>query len=509
MPDHAQATRMQTPDVAAARAGQMLTLAHWAAQRMARMDAASVQAIVRAMADAGFAKAQDYAEWAVRETGFGRVEHKVLKNQACSRGIAETYGHLDYASPRIHPETKTVDLPRPAGVVFALTPVTNPVATVYFKVLLAVLTRNAIIVSPHPGARQVCTDAALTLARAAQAAGAPAGLIQVVDNPTIPLIDSFMTSNQVDLIVATGGPAVVKAAYRSGNPAIGVGSGNAPVLVDDSCDLRKAARYIVGSKGFDNSILCTNESTVLAYDGIAQQLLDQMKQAKAHICRPDEVAALRKLLFSDAGFNTQMIGKDASVIAQAAGFQARNAEILVAPVDLIQPEEPLCREKLAPVLAFGRVSGLADGIAAARSVMRHSGKGHSAVVHSRDERTILAFADAVPALRIVVNVGCSMGAAGFETHLGPTMTIGTGFAGGSSVGQNLTPDHFVNMARIAYNSADSEPFGVFDGLGRGSIPAAAPAAHRHLPDPSGPAPDGMRDELRKIIREELSAILAA
>lgn len=513
MSDERTQPRMLTPDVAAARAGQMLNTARWAADRFSKTDGATVKAVVKAMADAGFAKSKSYAEWAVRETGFGRIEHKIIKNEACSRGVFEKYADVDYVTPRINHETKTVELPRPAGVVFALTPVTNPVATVFFKVILATLTRNAIVVSPHPGAREVCVDAVRTLAIAAQSAGAPAGLIQVAEDPTIPLIDHFMKSEDVDLIVATGGPAVVKAAYRSGNPAIGVGSGNAPVLVDDTCDLRKAAQYIVGSKGFDNSILCTNESTILAFETVAENLLQQLRQARAHICKPDEAAALRSLLFKESGFNPGMIGKDASVIAQAAGFRVpRNAEILVAPVDLIQPEEPLVREKLCPVLAFGRVADIHQGIAAARSVMRKSGKGHSAVIHSSDERRILSYANAVPALRIVVNVGCSLGASGFETHLDPSMTIGTGFAGGSSVGANLTPDNFVNMARIAYNSSDSEPFGVFEGLSRDTLPPPAPAIHT-LPAsaPFVPQQDGdeMRAELRRLIQEELKAILAA
>jgi acyl-CoA reductase-like NAD-dependent aldehyde dehydrogenase len=161
------------------------------------------------------------------------------------------------------------------------------VATVYFKALLAVMTRNAIVVSPHPVAKDVCADAILTLAIAAQSAGAPPGLIHAVENPTIPLIDHFMTSKQVNLIVATGGPAVVEAAYRSGNPAIGVRSGNAPVLVDDTCDFCRAAKSIVGSEGFDNLIFCTNESTILAFESIADALPQQLKTAKAHICKPD------------------------------------------------------------------------------------------------------------------------------------------------------------------------------------------------------------------------------
>ena len=512
MSDQSSSLRMQTPDAAAARAVQILNTAQWAAQRFCQFDAAAVRSIAEAVAEAGFLKARYFAEIAVEETGYGRIEHKTIKNEACSRGILEKYGDLDFATPRIDRDDKLVELPRPAGVVFALTPVTNPIATVYFKTLLSIITRNAIVISPHPGAKEVCAEAARLLEATAVEAGAPPGLIQVVEEPTIPLIDTFMTSELVDLIVATGGPAVVRAAYRSGNPAIGVGSGNAPVLVDDTCDLKKAARYIVGSKAFDNSILCTNESTVLAFESIADKLLAQLRGAKAHICSQSETDAVRELLFGSGSFNLDMIGKDAGVIAEAAGFQARNAEILVTPVDLIQPEESLIREKLCPVLAFGRVQDLNTGIAAARSVMRKSGKGHSAVIHSSNERAILSYADAVPALRVVVNVGCSLGAAGFETLLGPSMTIGTGFVGGSSVGDNLKPENFVNMARIAYNSAEAEVFGNFEGLARKTI-RPAQSVLVNFPDTASeePAaePDAVRAELRRLIKEELKSILAA
>ncbi len=509
---HKPTPRMQTPDAATARAEQMLNTAQWAASRYARMDAAAVSKVAQAVADAAYGKSREYAEWAVRETGYGRVADKILKNESCSKGIYELYGGTDFASPRIDAARKIVELPRPAGVVFALTPVTNPVATLYFKVLLALMTRNAIVVSPHPGAKAVCADAGRALAAAAVSAGAPMGLIQVVEEPTVPLIGTFMTSDKVDLIVATGGPAVVKAAYRSGNPAIGVGSGNAPVLVDDTADIRAAARRIVESKAFDNSILCTNESTVLAFEGIADPLLQQMKIARAHICTPDQVDAVRALLFGDDGFNTDMIGKDAADIAQAAGFRAQGAEILVCPVDLIQPEEPLVREKLCPVLAFGRVGDINQAIAAARSVMRHSGKGHSAVVHSSCERNVLDFADAVPALRICVNVGLSLGASGFETNLGPSMTIGTGFAGGSSVGANLTPDDFINKASIAYNSSADEVFGNYEGLSRRTIQPPQ-STFLKFPDRAvtrqSDEHDDMRRELRALIQQELKAILAA
>jgi len=498
---------MKVPDAVLERSRMMLDRARWAAARMQKLDRGAVLRIADAIANAGHAKAQHYAEWAVRETGMGVVEHKRMKNEACSKGLVDLYRNEDFVAPKIDAAKKIVELPRPAGVVFALIPVTNPVATVFFKTLLAVMTRNAIILSPHPGAKACCADAARLLAEAAKSAGAPDGAIQVIEEPTIPLIEKLMSDERVDLIVATGGPSVVKAAYRSGNPAFGVGPGNAPVLVDDSADLKLAAKRIVASKSFDNSILCTNESTVLAFTSIADRLLEAMKAEKAHICSREETDKLRSLLFRDEGFNIPMIGKDASVIAREAGFNANGARILVTPVDLVQPEEKLVREKLCPVLAFARVQNIDQAISAARSITRKYGKGHSAAVHSKKEVNVLAFASAVPALRIAVNAGCSLGASGFETNLGPSMTIGTGFIGGSSIGDNLTPHHLVHYARIAYNKEAAETFGHYEGLDPLNLPKReAPALSLAVNNSSD---NELRNELRRIILEELKAVLAA
>ena len=498
---------MKVPDAQYEQAKMMLDRARWAAAKLAKMDRASILRVSEAVANAGHGKAQHYAEWAVRETGMGVVEHKRIKNEACSRGIYDLYKNDDFVGPRIDAAKKIVALPRPAGVIFALIPVTNPIATVYFKTLLALMTRNAIILSPHPGAKACCADAARLLAEAAKAAGAPDGAIQVIAEPSIPLIEKLMADDRVNLIVATGGPSVVKAAYRSGNPALGVGPGNAPVLVDDTADLKLAAKRIVDSKSFDNSILCTNESVLLAFATVADRLLENLKAERAHICTPEETEKLRALLFRERGFNILMIGKDASVIAREAGFEARNARILVTPVNIVQPEEKLVREKLAPVLAFARVQNIDQAIAAARSMMRRSGTGHSAAIHSKNEINILAFTAAVPALRVAVNAGCSLGAAGFETNLGPSMTIGTGFAGGSSIGDNLTPHHLVQFTRLAYNKEASEGFGIFEDLDPLNLPKHEPANVSLAVDNSSDS--DLRRELRRIILEELNAVLAA
>lgn len=500
------AVLLKTPDVQRETARMMLEKARWAAARMQKLDRTSILNLCDAVAKAAHAKAQAFAESAVRETGMGVIAHKKLKNEACSTELLDLYRNEDFISPRILPERKIVELPRPAGVIFALVPVTNPVATVIFKTLLALMTRNAIILSPHPQAKLCCAEAARVLAEAARAAGAPDGAIQVIAEPTVPLIEQIMADERVDLIVATGGPAVVKAAYRSGNPAIGVGPGNAPVVVDDTADLKQAARRIVASKSFDNSILCTNESTLLAFSTIADRLLDALKVEKAHICTPDEVDKLRSLLFRDDGFNVPMIGKDAEVIARAAGFAAPNARILVTPVNMVQPEEKLVREKLLPVLAFARVQNIEQAISCSRSMMRTAGQGHSAAIHSRSEANIMAFASAVPALRVAVNAGCSLGASGFETHLGPSMTIGTGFAGGSSLAGNLTPHALMQVTRIAYNKDASEAFGNFAGLDPLRLPKRNAAPMTLAVDNGDLA---LRAELRKIILEELKSVLAA
>jgi acyl-CoA reductase-like NAD-dependent aldehyde dehydrogenase len=471
------------------RARAMLQRAEWAARAFARYDKGSVDAIVRATAAAAAAKAREYAEWAVRETGFGVVEHKVLKNIACSTGIADYYAGHDYVTPRVDAEAKIVEVPRPAGVVLALTPSTNPVATVFFKSLLALMTRSVVVLSPHPLASQCCADAARTLAAAAVGAGAPDGVIQVVDEPSVPLIDALMTDERTSVIVATGGVPVVRAAYSSGTPAIGVGPGNVPVLVDATADLARAARRIVDSKSFDNSILCTNESVLIVEELAATALLRQLRRAGAYLLEPPERDRVRRLLFPDGRFDIGFVGKDASWIAARAGLRVPNrTRVLLAPFDLVVPEEPLAHEKLCPVLGLVRVPSARRGIDAARAVLRLSGRGHSAAIHSSDPRMIMEYGAAVEVLRVAVNVGGSLGSAGLETNLAPSMTIGTGFFGRSSAAENLHPSHLVQWTRLAYNSDPAEPFGDFTCLAP-SVPWQAPAG----PVPRYPVASNQRE----------------
>jgi acyl-CoA reductase-like NAD-dependent aldehyde dehydrogenase len=490
----------------APRARMMLARARWAASAFASYDRERTRRVIEAVADTAYQNAERFAIAAVEETGMGVAEHKRRKNEACSRGIVERYAVEDYVDAQVDPDAKIVAVPKPAGVVLALTPSTNPVATVYFNVLLALMTRNAVVVSPHPLARKVCAEAVHALAGAAVAAGAPDGCLQVVEEPTIPLIEALMADEGVDVIVATGGTAVVRAAYRSGNPSLGVGPGNVPALVDATADVAKAAVCLANSKAFDNSILCTNESVAIVEERVADALARELGRQGAHVLEEQEAERARATLYPGGRIETALAGKDAGALAAAADISVPpGTRVLVAPFPLIVPEEPLALEKLFPLLGLVRVPDAARGIDAARALLRIGGAGHSAVIHSRDPRTILAYGAALGVLRIAVNAPGSTGSAGLDTNLAPTMTVGTGFFGRSALTENLEPRHLTQWTRLAYAADPAEPFGEFTGLEPWSArPEPAPVIAPPRPDDGALSRDDVRrmilDELRELVR---------
>jgi acetaldehyde dehydrogenase/alcohol dehydrogenase len=479
------------------RARTMLARARWAATAFAEYDGERTRRVVAAVAEAAYQNAQRFAEAAVEETGMGVAEHKRRKNEACSRGIAERYDAADYVDAQVEADAKVVSVPKPAGVVLAVTPSTNPVATLYFNVLLALMTRNAVVVSPHPLARRTCAEASHLLARAAVAAGAPDGCLQVVEEPTIPLVEALMGDPGVDVIVATGGSAVVRAAYRSGTPALGVGPGNVPALVDRTADVARAAACLADSKAFDNSILCTNESVAIVEDAVADQFERELARQGAHVLGDEDTDRIRAACYPDGRLQTELAGKDAAALAAAAGIRTpKGTRVLVAPFAHIVPEEPLAHEKLFPLLGLVRVPDAARGIDAARALLRIGGAGHSAVIHSQDPHTVMAYGVGVRVLRVAVNAPGSTGSAGLDTNLAPTMTVGTGFFGRSSLTENLQPQHLVQWTRLAYDKA--VPFAEYGGLEPWAarpepVPVARPAA----------GADVGRDEVRRMILDEL------
>ncbi len=493
----------------------MVERGEWAARAFAGYDITAVRRIAQAAAEAGAARAQDFARMAVQETGFGVVEHKVIKNTASSAGLWAAYRDHDYVSARVDEAAKILSVPRPAGVIFALTPSTNPVATTYAKIMLSLLTRNAIILSPHPYAKDVCTQAATVMAQAAVAAGAPDGCVQVVPDPSIPLVNALMTSERVSVILATGGTAMVRAAYSSANPALGVGPGNVPVLVDSTADLARSARLIMASKSFDNAILCTNESVLIAVEEIADRLLAQLVREGGYLASPAETDAIREVIFDGDRLRAEWIGRDATAIAAAAGVRVpARTTVLLTPIDLVVPEEMLAHEKLLPVLAVVRVPTARRGIAAAQAVLRITGQGHSAAIHSEDPALVMDYAATLRVLRVSVNVGNSLGSSGFETNLDPTMTIGTGFFGRSSLSANLAPSHLVHDTQVAYGSEVSVGMPSFAGLQPWHAPSGPvpvyPVASNLGGERTNPVHEGndeLREHIRRLIVEELRAMV--
>lgn len=498
----------------------MLRTAEWAASALSRFRHAEVLAIAAAASEAGFRAAGSLADLAVRETGFGVAADKKTKNEIASRGLFQHYKDDDFCSPRVRTDAKMVELPRPAGVVLGLVPSTNPVCTTFCKIMLAIFSRNAIVISPHPRARQCTIDAVRIMAQAATEAGAPTGAIQVIEDPSVSVIDYAMKSPRIGVTLATGGLPMVRAAYSSGNPAIGVGPGNAPVLVDASADLEAAASRIVASKSFDNSTLCTNESAIVAEEAIADRLLAILGRSGVHVASAADVEKLRAYLFGSGSFNIDALGRPAAEIANAAGFRVSpSTRIIVVPIERVGVEEPLSREKLCPVLGFVRAPCFEDAVRMSAAMIRMSGAGHSAAIHTRAPANVVAFASAVEALRVVVNAPCSQGAAGFATHLAPSFTVGTGFVGRSSIGENIGPQHLVNWTRIAYNREESEvlpEFGVLEPAGRGGAVSGREApfslgALRAGAQPAAPAQSAdavtVHDEIRRIVLEELGRAL--
>lgn len=500
--------RLNVPDRDLSSARMKVVRAAWAAKYYRKFDRASVLRIADAVAKAGYERAAHYAEMAVQETGYGVVAHKTIKNQLSTHELLAFYRDLDLVTPRVDHDRKIIELPNPAGVIFALAPVTNPVATVYYKTMLAILSRNAIVLSPHPVARKCSADAARHLAAAAEAAGAPSGLIQCVEEPTVALVEDIMGSDKINVIMATGGNAMVRAAYSSGNPALGVGSGNAVAYVDPSAAVDAAARCLVDSKSFDNSVLCTNESICLTLEQNRDNMVRALRTAGAHVCTPEETDKLRDYLWSDGKFNLAAIGKSAPWIAKEAGLRVNDAaKILVPVVERPGQDDVLFKEKLCPVLTLTAAVDFDQAVTFAAQAAKR-GAGHSAAFHGSDTQRLVAYSSAVPVNRVVVDAPCSQGAAGFATHLPPSFMIGTGYAGRSSIGENVGPQHLVHWTKIAFGrDVPADLTGLdFDSLAQ--RPAAVPVAPQPTTSPDAQT-DLTKDALRAMILEEIRSLKGA
>ena len=397
----------------------------------------------------------DLARLAASETGMGVVEDKVIKNHFASEYIYNRYKNSRTCGVIERDLSFGIEkIAEPIGVLAGIIPVTNPTATAIFKSLLALKTRNAIIFSPHPRAARSTAAAARIIHDAAVAAGAPPGLIGCITKPTVDLSQRLMKHPRINLILATGGPGMVKAAYSCGKPAIGVGAGNTPAVIDELADVRMAVSSVLMSKTFDNGVICASEQSVIVVRPMYEAVKQEFIARGAVILTPEQRAKLGPILLKKGAINADIVGQPAAKIAALAGFKVPPlAKVLIAEVEKVGAEEPFSYEKLSPVLALYVVENFDAAVDKARALVEFGGIGHTSVLYTDPARhdRIDAFGARVKTGRVLVNMPSSQGAIGdiYNFRLEPSLTLGCGSWGGNSVSENVGVKHLLNIKTVA------------------------------------------------------------
>ncbi|NEA72357.1 bifunctional acetaldehyde-CoA/alcohol dehydrogenase [Streptomyces sp. SID13588] len=432
-----------------------------------------IDLIVRKASLAALAEHTGLAALAVEETGRGVFEDKAVKNVFACENVTHSMAGMKTVGVVSRDEiTGIVEIAEPIGVVAGVTPVTNPTSTTIFKALMALKTRNPIVFAFHPAAQRCSAAAARIVRDAAVKAGAPANCVQWIEEPSMRATAALMHHPGVATILATGGNAMVKAAYSCGKPALGVGAGNVPAYIEKSADLKRAVNDIVLSKSFDNGMICASEQAVILDDEVYEAALGEFRTLKAYVVNPQEKAALEQYVFgvgtahdldcAGAVLNAAVVGRSAAEIAQAAGFTVpQDTSIILAPVSFVGEGEPLTREKLCPVLAVLRAADRSEGIRLAAEMVEFHGLGHSAAVHTEDAAFAEEFGHAVKACRVIWNAPSSQGGIGdvYNAFL-PSLTLGCGSYGHNSVSGNVTAFNLLNIKRIGRRNTNLQWFKV-------------------------------------------------
>lgn len=426
-----------------------------------------IDAIVKAMTLAGLDKHMELAKMAVEETGRGVYEDKITKNMFATEYVYHSIKNEKTVGVIAENDLEDYEIiAEPVGVVCGVTPVTNPTSTTMFKSLISVKSRNPIIFGFHPGAQKCSAAAAKIVLDAAVAAGAPENCIQWIEYPSIEATNALMNHPGVATVLATGGSGMVKAAYSTGKPALGVGPGNVPCYIHKSADLEQAVNDLILSKTFDNGMICASEQAAIVDKAIAPKFEKLMKKYGCYFAKPDEIKKLSDYCIdSEKGaVNPVIVGKPATWIAEQAGVKVpEGTKILLAKLDGVGPEYPLSREKLSPVLAYFIVDSTEEGIDRAEEMVMFHGMGHSAVIHANDEDVIQKYAATIKASRLIVNSPSSHGAIGdiYNTNM-PSLTLGCGSYGGNSVSGNVTTVNLINQKRVAKRRVNMQWFKVPD-----------------------------------------------
>ncbi|HEK2030429.1 TPA: bifunctional acetaldehyde-CoA/alcohol dehydrogenase [Proteus mirabilis] len=415
-----------------------------------------VDAIFRAAALAAADARIPLAKLAVEESGMGIVEDKVIKNHFASEYIYNAY--KDEKTCGILSEDLTygtITIAEPIGIICGIVPTTNPTSTAIFKALISLKTRNGIIFSPHPRAKLATNRAAEIVLNAAIAAGAPKDIIGWIDEPSVALSNALMHHDDINLILATGGPGMVKAAYSSGKPAIGVGAGNTPVVIDDSADIKRAVASILMSKTFDNGVICASEQSVIVVDSIYKQVRERFATHGGYMLTGKELKAVQDIILKDGNLNAAIVGQPAVKIAEMAGIEVPvNTKILIGEVKETTDAEPFAHEKLSPLLAMYHAQNFEDAVHKAEKLVEMGGIGHTSCLYTDQDNCpehVAYFGDKMKTSRILINTPASQGGIGdlYNFKLAPSLTLGCGSWGGNSISENVGPKHLINTKTVA------------------------------------------------------------
>ncbi|WP_350343936.1 acetaldehyde dehydrogenase (acetylating) [Proteinivorax tanatarense] len=403
------------------------------------------------------------AQMAVEETGFGKVEDKTYKNHMASVLLYDAIKDMKTIGVISEDSSKQVlDIAEPMGLLMGIIPSTNPTSTAIYKSIIAIKSRNGIVFSPHPAALKCTKEAVDLMHKAAVEAGAPSNIISTIVTPSIQATNELMKHEHISMILATGGPGMVKASYSAGKPALGVGAGNSPAYIERTANIQKAVSNILASKTFDYGTICSSEQSIIVEECNQAAVVAEFKKQGAYFMTEEETKRVCSLLFKNGHtMNAKFVGRSPQVIAQAAGISIpENTKVLIGEQQGVGDEYPLSYEKLTSVLAFYTVKDWVEACDLSIELLQN-GIGHTMSIHTEDRDKVMKFA-AKPASRILVNTGGTQGSTGGSTGLIPSFTLGCGTWGGSSTSENVSPTHLINIKRVAYGIKDCSTLAVED-----------------------------------------------
>lgn len=464
--------------IAQQEARDAVEAASFAFQSVSKMDQSSIDSICDAMSAVALANAERLGRLANEETGFGRAEDKKEKNRFAAEDVWNHFRDLKTVGV-VSDSGNVVEIASPRGVVAAIIPSTNPTSTAIYKIIIAIKSRNTIVLSPHPSAAKCIAETARIMREAGEKAGLPGNSIICLTNSTIEGTETLMKHRKTAVILATGGTGLVRAAYSSGKPAFGVGPGNVPVFIERSANVSKAVADILTGTCFDNGTICASEQSVVVDAPVEREVRDEFSRQGAHFLNSSEAAAVAKVLLTpQRTLNAGIVGKSAAYIANLAGVSIpENTRCLIADCGGVGRDFPWSIEKLSPTLAFFVVDGVEQGAARCQEILQFGGMGHTAGMHTEDRSAAIRYGEQMPAARVVINSPTTHGAIGLTTELAPSMTLGCGSWGGNVTSDNISPMHLMDIKRVAFetkpiNSAkatvSSPP--VFQGGGRKPVP---------------------------------------